>query len=281
MRRSHLGMILCAAFVLVCTTSLKATDNRAAEKQLKRSLENQVFSLRVPTFSDKLHFDVDGQPLGTSLPAPWTTGGLVEVKEISLKNDSLRIDGDRVLVALRSTKNSSAPPALATVLTDRSVRITLDLDPGSIDLKRIDAALGKMFEHIDFQRRIAAYWTPASSTGADVQPSDTAQVVGTLEGGRSVYKVKAGVVEPPKPLHTPDPDYTEEARQKRLQGTAELMVVVNDNGFPEILELVKGLGDGLDVRALEAISEWRFQPATRKGEPVAVMAVVQMTFKLF
>ena len=279
MRRSHLG-IVCAALTLVSATSLKASDSHAAERQLKQSLENQVFSLRIPTSSDKLHFDFNTQPLGTFLPAPWTTGGLIEVKEISLKKDTLRIDGYRVLVALRSTKNSSSPPVLATILTDRSIRITVDVDP-SIDLKKLDATLGRIFEHVDLQRRIAAYWTPAPATNSGVQPSDVAQVVGTLEGGRSVYKVKVGVVGAPKPVYTPDPDYTEEARQKRVQGTAKLMVVVNEAGLPEIIEVVEGLGHGLDERALDAIAEWRFKAATLKGEPVAVSLVVEMTFKLY
>jgi TonB family protein len=59
------------------------------------------------------------------------------------------------------------------------------------------------------------------------------------------------------------------------------MIVVNEKGLPEILEVVKGLGEGLDVKALEAVSEWRFRPGNRDGEPVSVMFNVQMTFRLY
>jgi TonB family protein len=219
--------------------------------------------------------------LGVLVPAPWTTGGLLQVKQISLKRDSLRIDGQRVLVALRSGKLSSSSPSLAAVLTERSVRIILDLDPTSVDDKEIGVVLRQIFEPTDIQLRIATYWVPAITAGPDVQSSETGKVVGTLEGARPVYKPSPGIVEPPKSLRTPDPDYTEDARKKHLQGTTELMVVINEKGLPEILEVVRGLGEGLDVKALEAISEWRFEPATYKGEPVAVMISVQMKFALY
>jgi outer membrane biosynthesis protein TonB len=57
-------------------------------------------------------------------------------------------------------------------------------------------------------------------------------------------------------------------------------VVVNEKGFPEILEITKGLGEGLDIRALTAVAGWTFKPAMKNGEPVAVLIHVQMDFRL-
>lgn len=273
------SLVVWFALTLVCGAFAKAGD--AAEKQLKQALENQVLSLRVPTGSSKLHFDSNGRAVGTVVPVPWTTGGLLQVKEISLKHDALRIEAQRVLVALRSGKSASSSPSLATILTERSVFVSLDLDPGPVDSKKIGAALGQIFEPVDIQKRIASYWMPAITTTPDVWSAEMGQIVGTLEGGRAVYRAKPGVVELPKTLNAPDPEYSEDARKKHLQGTTELMIVVNEKGLPEILEVVKGLGEGLDVKALEAVSEWRFRPGNRDGEPVAVMLNVQMTFSLY
>jgi periplasmic protein TonB len=106
-------------------------------------------------------------------------------------------------------------------------------------------------------------------------------VVAELEGNRPVYLVNRGVVEPPRAIFMPDPEYPEAARLQRLQGTTVLSVVVNENGFPEMLEIVRGLGEGLDLQALLAVASWRFNPGVRDGKPVAVLINVEVSFKLF
>jgi TonB family protein len=88
-------------------------------------------------------------------------------------------------------------------------------------------------------------------------------------------------VDAPKPIHTPEPTYTEIARKDKLQGTAVLWVVVNEKGLPEVLEIKKGLGEGLDTQAMATVSKWRFQPAMREGQPVAVLIYVQVRFHLY
>lgn len=70
--------------------------------------------------------------------------------------------------------------------------------------------------------------------------------------------------------------YTDSARQKRLTGKATLLAVINEQGFPEILEVMKGLGEGLDMQALIAVSDWRFKPAVKDGQPVAVIINVDV-----
>jgi TonB family protein len=258
----------------------KASDRNTAEKQLKQDLENKVLSLRMPSASEKLQFDSGGQQVGTPLPAPWPTGGLLHLKEVSLKRSSLRIDCERVLLAWRINKASSGPPEFVPVLTGRPVQLTLDLGSAQLDVDHIKAALAKIFEEVDAEKRIAAYWKPAPEVAPNARPSDNAQIVGTLEGSRPVYRVSAGVVEPPKTVSAPDPEYTEEAEDKHIQGTAVLTVVVNEKGMPEILGVVKGLDAGLDRKAVAAVSGWRFKPAILAGQPVAVMTNVEVTFRL-
>jgi TonB family protein len=82
-------------------------------------------------------------------------------------------------------------------------------------------------------------------------------------------------------VHTEAPTFTRSAREKRLEGTAVVSVVVHEKGLPEILEVTKDLGEGLDIESLLTVAAWRFHPATLNGQPVAVQIRVEVSFRLF
>jgi periplasmic protein TonB len=107
--------------------------------------------------------------------------------------------------------------------------------------------------------------------------------VGTGSGGGiggGVYKVGGGI-SAPQALTTPDPDYTEEARNAKTQGTCILWLIVDDQGKPRDIRIVRGLGFGLDAQAVDAVKQWRFQPAMKDGHPVNVQISVEVGFKLY
>lgn len=89
-----------------------------------------------------------------------------------------------------------------------------------------------------------------------------------------------GQITPPRVLHQTEPEYSEEARKVRLQGTVVLALEVDERGHPRAIRVVRALGLGLDERAIAALLQWRFQPAMAGGKPVAATAVVEMTFRL-
>ncbi len=98
--------------------------------------------------------------------------------------------------------------------------------------------------------------------------------------GGGVFKVGGGVLAP-KPISTPDPQYTEQARQSKYEGTCILAMVVGPDGKPHDIRVQRGLGMGLDQKAIEAVQQWRFEPATKDGRPVAVQISVEVSFKLY
>lgn len=98
--------------------------------------------------------------------------------------------------------------------------------------------------------------------------------------GGGVFRVGGGVLAP-KPLATPDPQYTEQARQAKYEGTCVLAMIVGPDGKPRDIRIQRGLGMGLDQKAIEAVQQWRFQPATKDGRPVAVQISVEVSFKLY
>jgi len=77
-----------------------------------------------------------------------------------------------------------------------------------------------------------------------------------------------------------DPHYTEIARRARLEGVVILRAVISRQGEVRDLEIVKPLGLGLEAAAMEAVREWRFEPATLDGEPVDVIYRVTVRFRL-
>ena len=85
-----------------------------------------------------------------------------------------------------------------------------------------------------------------------------------------------------KCVYCPDPEYTDEARHEKLQGSVTLEVLVTVDGRAGRVKIVKGLGLGLDERAMETVRKWRFQPA-RDGarNPIPTWVTVETAYRLF
>jgi len=106
--------------------------------------------------------------------------------------------------------------------------------------------------------------------------------VGPGEGGGiggGVYKIGGGVSAPVL-LFKVEPEYSEEARKAKFQGTVVLYVVVDEKGMPRNLKVIRPLGLGLDEKAIEAVQKWRFKPGMMNGKPVAVAAQIEVNFRL-
>lgn len=95
----------------------------------------------------------------------------------------------------------------------------------------------------------------------------------------SVYLV-GGDVTPPRVLHKTEPEYTDEARQYKISGSCLLRIVVMPDGRADDIEVVRSVYPGLDLKAMQAVSQWEFEPATKNGVPVAVYATVEVNFRL-
>jgi protein TonB len=98
--------------------------------------------------------------------------------------------------------------------------------------------------------------------------------------GGGAYRVGGGV-SAPKAIYAPDPEYSEEARKVKHMGTVVLWLVVGADGKPRDIRVSRTLGLGLDEKAIEAVKNWRFEPAMRDGKPVAVQINVEVNFHLY
>lgn len=98
--------------------------------------------------------------------------------------------------------------------------------------------------------------------------------------GGGVFRVGGGV-SAPKVTYQPDPEYSEEARKAKYQGVCVLSLIVGPDGKPREVKVARSLGLGLDEKAIEAVNQWKFEPAQKDGKPVAVAINVEVTFRLY
>lgn len=97
--------------------------------------------------------------------------------------------------------------------------------------------------------------------------------------GGGVHRIGGGVSAPTL-IFKVEPEYSEEARKAKFQGTVVLYVVVDEKGMPRNLKVIRPLGLGLDEKAIEAVQKWRFKPGMKDGKPVAVAAQIEVNFRL-
>ncbi len=113
-----------------------------------------------------------------------------------------------------------------------------------------------------------------SGTGAGVGPGTG----GGMGGG--VFRIGKGVT-PPRVVYQTDPEFSEEARKAKYQGTCVLGLVVDANGRPTAIRVLSALGMGLDEKAIESVKNWKFEPGKKDGHDVAVEIAVEVDFHLY
>jgi TonB family protein len=89
-----------------------------------------------------------------------------------------------------------------------------------------------------------------------------------------------GGVSAPVVVHSVEPEFTPEARSSSFQGSVSIQLIVDSQGNPQNVHVVRHLGMGLDEKAIEAVRQYRFKPAMYEGHPVAVQLVIEVDFHL-
>jgi TonB family protein len=90
-----------------------------------------------------------------------------------------------------------------------------------------------------------------------------------------------GAVAPPRVIYSVDPESTYDARRAGVRGNVQVYLWVDKNGNASHVRVVKPIGYGLDEKAVEAVRQYKFKPATRNGEPVVVELYIDVNFQVF
>ena len=98
--------------------------------------------------------------------------------------------------------------------------------------------------------------------------------------GGGPYRVGGGVTAP-RAIFSPDPEFSDQARKAKYQGTVVLWAVIGADGRTHEIRVQRSLGMGLDEKAIEAIRQWRFEPGRKDGIAVAVQVNIEVSFRLY
>jgi TonB family protein len=99
-------------------------------------------------------------------------------------------------------------------------------------------------------------------------------------GAPQIYHV-GGDVSAPQLIFAPTPEYSKEAKRAKYQGICIISTIVDPEGNPQRVQVVRHLGKGLDQKAVEAVRQYRFKPGILHGKAVAVEVNIEVNFRLY
>lgn len=260
-----------------------------SDADLQREYGSKILTLRHFYAGEHLRFDCGGNLIGTASPGTWTVEGQLRAHKVSLAGSVIHISGERVFSfyddetkQMRDIASLSKNEAKAKQLrkdvaqwASHNGKVEVDIDCGQ--------APADMAEVAQF---VSGVFLAPQDPLADVVPSfwkpwlqrDSSGGLKKQQPG--IFKV-GGAITPPKAISAPDPQYSTIAKAAHYQATTVLWMVVNASGTPENIRIAKPAGLGLDEQAILVVRDWRFDPATKDGQPVAVQINVEVNFRLY
>ena len=285
---------------MAATASASEQD---AEKALKQ-FQGKVLVLRHPLHDSSQQYDAEGKVLRGGDEGPWTVYGGVLIDKVALSPDKLRSQGRRILflflkgqfaaMEFKRLKRPVDPPFPPSI----ELEIALDRALDSAEDGR--ALLGRVFalDTKGLLESLPEFWRGSLTDQFVYDPSQKREAEFRLEmpprsalrparkaapdaaRADQVFHVGAEVTAP-KPTFTPEPRFSDIARYEKFQGTLVVDLIVGKDGAVHQIRLVRPLGLGLDESARSMLQTWRFEPATRNGQPVAVEMNVEVAFNLY
>jgi len=321
MKWHRLSLLLLLGLALVPRGAALPQDNPPQgnpEDALNAQFTGKVLILLHPSGEESLQFQADGAPATSQPSGSWTVFGGVHIKKILLTPDRLRLEGQRVFYRFGANsvaafdfelvKNRKDPPCRPFV----EIEIKLDQPLGSAGEAQAILAKVFAFSKKDFVESLPEFWRayaisnfefdsarpgelsfmepaarekqrqaeskPAENSSPG-KPGDPANAQIPAPGGS--FKVGKNGVSAPRPTFTPEPIYSQAARYEKYQGTATVSAIIDKEGNVSKIEVVRPLGFGLDEQAVAQMKTWRFDPARRAGEPVAVALNIEVNFALY
>jgi TonB family protein len=114
-----------------------------------------------------------------------------------------------------------------------------------------------------------------------VPPSQTTTAVqGAVVAGPTEPMHIGGNIKKPIVIYTVEPEYSQQARRAKFSGNVQVYLWVDKDGHPSHVRVVKGVGMGLDEKAVESVRQYKFKPATLDGKPVTVDLYIDISFTI-
>lgn len=129
-----------------------------------------------------------------------------------------------------------------------------------------------------------------SSKPVQTSPQQTATTPDNPDASGK-YHIGDGITAPHL-IYSVDPEFTDNARKKKLGGTCIVSMIVDVSGTPQNVQVFKSIAStvdpklrsaarGLDLNCVEAAKQYRFKPATYKGKPIPVEIKVEINYRIY
>jgi TonB family protein len=265
MSRRHITIASLGLFFIASTHAVLAGQSSDAEKYLQNQLLGQKLILR-NFYTDKhLEYDSNGSLIKGGTIGPWNKAQFL-VEKVQIKGEKLLIQGHRI-----ETEYDRKYDEIVSHATLDTIEIIIQLNPNAISETDLTHLFLKVFltkqDHLE--ELVPEPWKTIL-TLHKVTDEKPLPIVHKLDPG----------VSPPKAIRMPGPEYTDEARKAGIQGTVVLSLIVDVDGKPKNVTVIKPLWHGLNDQAVEAVRSWRFTPAKKDGQPVPVQVNVEVSFYL-
>jgi len=250
--------------IVFACAPLHADERKELQKRLQEKYVQQSLFIRNFYGGDDLVFDSQGNLMKgdktLGYRGSWAAAAIY-IEKVELRKDKLILRGRRVIECYCSEQWE--PQRLPH---NPKIQIEIELDADHIEQTALTAVLEKVFLN---QADDMICLIPDAWRAEGFQPLE-----------KHFFKTGEGVGIP-KGINTLDPEYSDDARAGKLQGTVVLWLAIDEQGNPVEIKILRCLGRGLDEKSIEAVKTWKFEPARKHGQPVAVQMNVELTFHLY
>lgn len=248
-------------------------------------LKETLFLRRAVSENSQTH-DAAGTLLSPGHEGPWTLLSALKPTAISITAHELRIKGDRLAYAFDSRQQGLAPgkPPGKNKKKNR-IQIVVNLSEPLSPLEQANIVLNRLFAMTDDDviQSVPEFWKPYLTKRAEMKkPPESRKADAESQAQKKdvMFQVGNGVT-PPRAVYTPEPNFSDMAKEAKYQGVVVLSVVIDETGRVLNPYITRPAGMGLDEKAIETARTWRFKPATHDGQPVKVEMVLEISFKLY
>ena len=257
-------LILPLLLAIQTTVGANANADQATHATLTARYVGKTFTVRSFLSGNRIRFDADGKHLGGGTPGVFALAGNIHVDSVTVSPERIEIRGREAFLVFNPRTEK-----MEELITGFGTRLEFARKPNVPVEAGIDAVL-LSFE--DLVKILPPYWAKFLTGPAGLQT-----VVDPVTG-REIPRASEALGLVPRPIQQDQPRYPEPVRRWGVSGSVVLRVVVDEQGKPQVVDLVEPLGYGLDQAAIDAVNQWKFEPARSDGKPVKVYIRARINF---
>lgn len=267
--------IVVPAVVFAVAHFVAAQDIRTLESSLKRDLSKGQITFRIPYSNKELEFGQDGICRRNCDRGSWVRDASLLVSDVKLSARDLTIWGNKLIVFYDLAGKRAALQTSTVVKTRFAFAGELTQDAILALLAKVVLAPGEPLPNAAPSN--LRDWPRGADAGSTVV-NGKLQPVGQTADHQDVFSPGKAVTAP-KATYAPDPEFPREAGKG--SGGVQTMVIIDEYGFPQVLQVEKVDASAFIRPAIEALSQWTFKPATYNDNPVPCRVNVTVDFRLY